>query len=295
MSHVTAIEHVPNQSRYFGPGRVLEVDIDERRAQLTLENEPGATSIWAQVALPDVGCIEAGSLVLVLGDSLDALFVVGVLASGSPQTRHLTLANGSYVKVSGDTESEVLQVFSKTRQLVFEYDATREVARLNLESGDLELCAKNGNIILDAARDIRMNASTVDVTANHRIRVGVADGVGVEPAGLFVTGKRADLKSQVLGIQAQRADFQVSEMQYVGRSLAARIGRVQLVAKRVETIAETVIEKAKNTYRRVDDLVQLTAGRVKTLVDSTFHLKSKRVYLKAKKDVKIDGDRIHLG
>jgi hypothetical protein len=295
MSHVTAIEHVPNQSRYFGPGRVLEVDIDDRRAQLALENEPGATPIWAQVALPDVGCIDAGSSVLVMGDSLDALFVVGVLASASTQTRHLALANGTYVEVSGDAEAEVLQVFSKTRQLVFEYDATRDVARLNLESGDLELCAENGNIVLDAARDIRMNAGTVDVTANHRVRVGVADGVGVEPAGLFVTGKRVDLKSQFLGVQAQRGDLQVPEMQYVGRSLVARLGRVQLVAKRLETIAETVIEKAKNTYRSVDELVQLTAGRVRTLVDSTFHLKSKRVYLRAKKDVKIDGDRIHLG
>lgn len=67
------------------------------------------------------------------------------------------------------------------------------------------------------------------------------------------------------------------------------------IADRVETLAGSIVEKARNAYRTVERLSQLTTGRMRTLVDETYHLKSKRAFLKSEEDFKIKGDKIHLG
>jgi hypothetical protein len=45
----------------------------------------------------------------------------------------------------------------------------------------------------------------------------------------------------------------------------------------------------------VKDLAQQRAGRVRTLVDGSYHVKSRTTLLSAEEDVKVQGERIHLG
>ncbi len=67
------------------------------------------------------------------------------------------------------------------------------------------------------------------------------------------------------------------------------------VVERMETLAGTLVERARNVYRTVEQLAQLKAGRMRTLVDQTFHFKSRRAFLKAEEDFKIKGEKVHLG
>jgi len=71
--------------------------------------------------------------------------------------------------------------------------------------------------------------------------------------------------------------------------------KISFVAHRLETIATTVVSKAKNVYRTVEELTQLQTGRLRTLVKGSYHLKARDTFLKAEKDFKVDGDQIHLG
>jgi len=48
---------------------------------------------------------------------------------------------------------------------------------------------------------------------------------------------------------------------------------MKMAARRIERVAETVIEKAKNIYQTVEELTQLQTGRMRTLVKGTCHLK----------------------
>jgi len=90
-----------------------------------------------------------------------------------------------------------------------------------------------------------------------------------------------------------RIDGQSVEMN--SNELTVRTNTSRWIADRVETLAGTVVERAKNTYRAVERLSQTTAGRMRTLVDETYHFKSKRAFLKSEEDFKIKGDKIHLG
>lgn len=71
--------------------------------------------------------------------------------------------------------------------------------------------------------------------------------------------------------------------------------KISFVAHRLETLADTVVSKAKNVYRTVEELTQLQTGRLRMLVKGSCHLKARDAFLKAEQDFKVDGDQIHLG
>jgi hypothetical protein len=73
------------------------------------------------------------------------------------------------------------------------------------------------------------------------------------------------------------------------------MGHVRLVAEKLETVAGSIMEKAKNVYRSTENLSQHRAGRIRMLIDSSFHLKSRTSVLKSSESVKVDAENINLG
>ena len=77
--------------------------------------------------------------------------------------------------------------------------------------------------------------------------------------------------------------------------LNVKVGYARMVLIRLETIADTLVEQAKNVYRTVAQLTQLKTGRMRTLVDETYQFKADKVFMKSEDDFKIKGEKIHLG
>lgn len=71
--------------------------------------------------------------------------------------------------------------------------------------------------------------------------------------------------------------------------------KISFVAHRLETLAETVVSRAKNVYQTIEELTQLQTGRLRMLVKGNCHLKARDAFLKAEQDFKVDGEQIHLG
>lgn len=77
--------------------------------------------------------------------------------------------------------------------------------------------------------------------------------------------------------------------------LTANVSYAKLVFNRLETIADTLVEQAKNVYRTVAQLTQLRTGRMRTLVDETYQFKANKAFMKSEDDFKIKGEKIYLG
>ncbi len=73
------------------------------------------------------------------------------------------------------------------------------------------------------------------------------------------------------------------------------MGHLKLISGKVETLANDIIEKAKTVYRTVEGLTQLRTGRMRTMVEASYHLKAKKTFLKAEEDFKVKAEKIHLG
>lgn len=226
-------------SSHLGPARVLKVDAKARRVRLHLAESP--TEIWASLAIPSNPELSWGDLVLVIGEHSADWYVIGILsATKMPVSSdgRVALEKGSYAQASGEPGAETLQLFSEKQELLFEYDEENRVARVNVESGDLEFMVQRGNMRFKADRGIQFEGETVAVIGKSRIR---------------------------------------------------------LTADRLETSARSIVEKAKNVYRTVEQLSQLRTGRMRTLVASTFHFKARKVFVKSEQDYKIKAKQIHLG
>jgi len=89
-----------------------------------------------------------------------------------------------------------------------------------------------------------------------------------------INGQSVKLQSQKLSIHAPYAQF---------------------VFGRVESVADTIIEGAKNVYRNVKELTQIRTGRMRHFVEETYQFKSKKANIRADEDYKVDAEKIHLG
>jgi hypothetical protein len=249
------------ETRYLGPAQVLDLDETENRVLLNLTGLPEGNMAWAQVALAGSHELAPGDTVLAVGNDLVDLYIIGLMnrkEKSAGALKKIALSGGTYATTTGPPQTQKLQIFSKRNELLFEYDEETNKARVNLESGDLEFVTQNGNIS-------------------------------------FTSGREILLQGQSVGVMAQRGVFQVDETTYIGKKLLGKVDGVKLIAGRIEATAQSLIEKAKNVYRTVEQLSQLKTGRMRTLVDSTFHFKAKKAFLKAEEDYKIKAEKIHLG
>lgn len=70
---------------------------------------------------------------------------------------------------------------------------------------------------------------------------------------------------------------------------------VRVHAGRFELLAKSLFERVAEATRWVKDALQVRAGRVRTRVEGDHDLAAGRILQRAENDVKIDGEKIHLG
>lgn len=101
-----------------------------------------------------------------------------------------------------------------------------------------------------------------------------------------------------LELRAERGRVRISGAEGVdvdGKQVIITAERLRQVAGVIETHAGRILEKARDVYRDVEGLSQLRAGHVRIVARETFRALADRLRMKAKKDAKIDGEKIYLG
>lgn len=289
----------PPATRYFGPAKVLEADHAEGIARVMLTDHPEPQVTWARLAVQPATAISDQDEVLVAGNHVDDLYVIARLGAAqpvpglAPSSRIDT--GGAYAQLDRSDSSQTLGVYSKRGELIFEYDPVADKARVVMETGDIEFVTRQGDISLLSARGVRVVGQTVDVVGRSSVRMAVMHTAAGLRSLLSLGRGRARLSAEELNVTARNGDVQIDEARYTGHKLLGRVTSARWVADRVETVAGSIVEKAKNVYRTVERLSQLRAGRVRTKVDSSYHLKADQAFMKTKGDFKVDGRQIHLG
>jgi hypothetical protein len=210
-------------------------------------------------------------------------------------SRTLHSASGAYAELTADLDSESLKIYSSDRKLLFQYDPLSGKTSVYVPSGDLEFIAPQGDITFASARGVFLRGQTVQLTGEAGIRISVTDMLGRILSGLTLQSQRAKLSSREVDMTARRGEFQIEEVNWTARKILGRVDHAKLVAGKFERFANTVIEKAKDVYTTVDGAVQLKAGRLRTLLDGTYHFMARKAYLKAREDFKVNAKKIHLG
>lgn len=209
-------------------------------------------------------------------------------------------ADGTRARRVGEGDAAGIVLEAPDGTVLLSYDPREGRLRLEVAKGDLELCARDGRVLLSGSQGVVIDGGdSVAVTARRSVtlRTEPATVPGVEAARAEVSLSRDELRlgAKTLGMQALRAAITSDELALAARSLRT-VAKVAVQSVGVlETRAERVVERAKNVYRDVEELAQTRAGRVRVVARETLHAIGRRAVLRGDEDVKIKGEKIHLG
>ncbi len=122
-------------------------------------------------------------------------------------------------------------------------------------------------------------------------RVGVVAREGIDLA----SAADIDLVSPRLGVTALEGDISMDSASVTGNALTTRIRRIRVFADTLDTVADRLSHRVRNWFRFIEELDQLQAGQLIHLIRKTLSMRSHHAVITAKEDVKIDGERIHMG
>lgn len=292
----------PNQleaktrSGHFGAAVVLGPMLNGRTIPILLADTPGHTGV-ATVPELSVADPEAGDSVLVAGKDLKHLYMLAVVErreGRSAAVERIETADGGRVEIETTERRSKVSVYARNGRLLFEYEPHAEKVRVDLQADDLEF-ATTGRIAFSAGERIELAAPDIRLDATRRARVGIVGSADQATSGIDIHPGEMVIESPQVGLTADTGRFAVRDASYQGNRLSVALQRSRVVIDRMESISKTVIAKATNVYRTVEQLAQLRTGRMRTIVESTYHLKSRKAYLKAREDFNVDGEKINLG
>ncbi len=300
MLNITELYPKEMSSNYIGSAKVIGPGEKEGIVRLLLTTHLEESEASARITAPFIDSLEEGDEVLVVGVNYSDMYVIGLLTSKKNHKKKLgpeklEIGNGAYAMVDETSESPALKLFSKRNELLIEYDPESEKTRINIDSGNLEFITQNGDIVFDSANNIQLKGQNIELSGRSGIRLGVINTIGQLVSSFSLRSCKARLSSAKLAITAQQGELQLKETRFVSSKFLGKIENSQLIVGKLSTIANSITERAKNVYKTVEELTQLKTGRMRTLVESTFHMKAKKVFMKSEEDFKVKAEKIHLG
>ena len=126
--------------------------------------------------------------------------------------------------------------------------------------------------------------------------------VKVKNGDLDFAAQKLDFKGDDIALDSKKLDLRslcckasINDFTFLGQVFRGNINAVKIVSKTVTSITERLIRKARESYRWIEGLEQVKAGRIKYFAENSLFMKGKRSSLMAEKKVKIDAKKIHLG
>jgi len=126
-------------------------------------------------------------------------------------------------------------------------------------------------------------------TNNGKLNFAAQDGLNL------VTASTVEIVSSKLKIHSQHANITINRVSFFGNLLESQIQNIKLIATTIDSICKRFTQKINRSYRTIEEAEHITADRFTCDAKTFLSLKGKYSTITAKEDVKIDGERIHIG
>jgi Protein of unknown function (DUF3540) len=265
---------------------IVELGDDADRARVRIAGADGKTvALDARVALIAGYRPSVGDRVLVARDRTE-VFVVGVLAAaGSPV---LALADGTTARVEGGA----IELRDGEGRLLVRHEPG--VTTIVAPERDLKLAAPHGRVVIEGGTDVAIHAAR-DLQHGAGRRIELAAGVAADEPQLRLDGKGARVETPRLDVRTRGAHVVTAEASVVARTIATTAEHLALNVERYELTAQRLVEKTRDAFRDVKDLLQERVGRAKVIVRGAYALQTNRTTMVSKEETSVDGKKILLG
>ena len=279
-------------SAFIRTARVICAATD-RIYRVRFEDQGQGQEMRAHMAMPVCSSLENGERVLVACQNTVMAYIIGVLDPG-PQA--IRASQGAGARVQGEGLDQRIVVHDEHEQPIFEYRPASGCSVIKALRGDLQLAAPNGCIDLKAGRGVRLHTEgDVAVTSDQSVRITVAGSPDLSDQELRLDRDGIHMGVHEMDVIAGQGRIRIARAVYHGKQLQSSVDRARMIYGKLEISAQRIWERSGQVLRSVRNLCQIQAGRLRTLVQGAHHVQCERSTLIAKKDVRIDGEKINLG
>jgi len=124
---------------------------------------------------------------------------------------------------------------------------------------------------------------------NGRLTIAAQEGMSMASA------KDLTFTSSEFNVHCLKGEVNVNSLLFKGSFWLGQVEKLKIIAHTFDSVVDRLFQRIKRSYRRVEELDQLRAGRLDYLVEKVLSMRGKYSMFTAKEDVKIDGERIHMG
>lgn len=299
--HSGILEHDLSAVRsQFSPAEVLE-HAGAGKVKIRFPDDPAEREFLATLAVGSGELPLCGQQVLVVGMDAESLYVIGIISDPRNAARaaeavvRQPLPGGGYAEMPSAGAEACVRIYSPEHDLVLQYNPRTRQTRIHADCGGLEVLAADSDILFRAGGQIRMEANSVAIEACREVDIKVDDPARGTMSKLCLRSSNADLTAPEVDITADKCKLAADQTDMKGTSLTGELEHIKVKSNRAEFTTGTLVSRCKNVYENVEELCQLCAGRLRMMIQSTWHTRSQNTYLNTREDFKVKADQIHLG
>lgn len=196
----------------------------------------------------------------------------------------IELPDGSVARRVGDA----VELRDARDRLVFRFRDGE--AELMAPEGDLKLCAPNGAVVIESATDIALHAGR-DILHEPSRRVDLRTG----DTHLRLDPRKAALRTDTVEVVANKSELTTGAGRLIAEHVQASAQSIVTRVERYELEAGRLVERSRDAFREVSDLLQTKSGRVRNFVEGVYATYTGRTVMVSDKDTSIDGQKVLLG
>ncbi|MBA6339760.1 DUF3540 domain-containing protein [Colwellia sp. MB02u-10] len=125
-------------------------------------------------------------------------------------------------------------------------------------------------------------------------KVGAINLVATEQISL-TSASKTQLTSSEIGVTTAKMNIQANECSVMGDKAVSQWREVNSFSSAMNLVTERLTQRIKNSFKTVEGLDQQTSLNFLQTIGKTLSIRSRDAVITARKDVKIDGERIHMG
>lgn len=143
------------------------------------------------------------------------------------------------------------------------------------------LARSSASRAINVSGDLSVTADNVRIAARQDTAIVGASSAHVAARRFSVTSDETAVRSKHLDVSGEEGH--------------AHFARVRLLATGIETIADRVVQSARQVVRKVEETEATTVRNLIQTVRDNYLSRSKRTSITARNDVQVDAERIHMG
>jgi hypothetical protein len=164
--------------------------------------------------------------------------------------------------------------------------------------GDFVLAANVGEKSFLVAVLEKQNAATSSISLDGDVNMTVPNGklnITAKDGMTLGTPEELSLIAGRLGLSGDALLAAFQKIEVFGDAVEAGLTTVKLFSKRLESKVESAVQQFVRRHAKVEGLDSVKAGSIRQTAESIFSIRSAFSFLKADKNVKIDGKQIFMG